>query len=296
MKFFLWLGKMALASVMIASLTVFVTWTTVQTYLDKVLAHYQLGEGMGKIEFSDLLSEMSSSLNIMKQPAAGGTKSKGAAGNVSTGTGAADGQTSANAGRTPGSDGENLAAAAAGESGSSGLQGTGTGAADGSTAGSGSASGTGTGGAVTGSAGSDAGTGSSTGGGGSGGGSGNGGTSSGGGAAAHAQEEPDHTGDAVPVWSQSGSKVNSDASGTGKKLAVSSDSFQSMKDKISNEDKMKLFSLLVTKLPEQDVQTISQLVEDGITNDELNQIDAIIQKSLSKEEYKEVLAILQKYE
>lgn len=78
-------------------------------------------------------------------------------------------------------------------------------------------------------------------------------------------------------------------------LVVSSDDFAKKKAAMSSEDKMKLFSVLASKLPPEQLQRISALVEDGITADEMKQIDAILRKYLSKEDYKQILDIIQKY-
>jgi hypothetical protein len=120
--------------------------------------------------------------------------------------------------------------------------------------------------------------------------------STGTGAETEASEMPD----AMAVWSQQSSTGQTQqGQSTGemaeKKMIVSLENLQSTKDKISAEDKMKLFSLLVSKLPSEDVQSMSQLMEDGITQEELVRMDTIIQSHLTKEEYNQVLDILGKY-
>lgn len=118
--------------------------------------------------------------------------------------------------------------------------------------------------------------------------------STGTGAETDASEMPD----AMAVWSQQSSAGQTEQSTGGmadKKMIVSLENLQSTKDKISAEDKMKLFSLLVSKLPSEEVQSMSQLMEDGITQEELVRMDTIIQTHLTKEEYNQVLDILGKY-
>jgi hypothetical protein len=114
--------------------------------------------------------------------------------------------------------------------------------------------------------------------------------------------------DAVAVsgrLSQSGASSSGTASGGGTGsggagqgldgLVVSADDFAKKKAAMSNEDKMKLFSLLAGKLPPDQLQRLSVLVEDGITSDEMKQIDAILQKYFSKEDYNQIVDIIKKY-
>ncbi|QGQ99844.1 hypothetical protein EHS13_35755 [Paenibacillus psychroresistens] len=61
-----WLTKIIIQTMIIASLTVYLTWVTVHTYVDKLLAKYHLDSAESKIDFSDFLSQMSTSLNILK--------------------------------------------------------------------------------------------------------------------------------------------------------------------------------------------------------------------------------------
>jgi hypothetical protein len=61
-----WLTKIIIQTMLIAGLTVYLTWVTVHTYVDKLLAKYHLDSAESKIGFSDFLSQMSTSLNILK--------------------------------------------------------------------------------------------------------------------------------------------------------------------------------------------------------------------------------------
>lgn len=100
--------------------------------------------------------------------------------------------------------------------------------------------------------------------------------------------------DALPVWSQSSS-----GAGQGqeeKRTVLSTEALQSTKDKISAEDKMKLFSMVYSKLPTAEFQNISRLMEDGITQAELSEMETIVRKYLTKEEFDQLLNILGKYE
>jgi hypothetical protein len=61
-----WLTKIIIQTMLIAGLTVYLTWVTVHTYVDKLLSKYHLDTAESKIDFSDFLSQMSQSLNILK--------------------------------------------------------------------------------------------------------------------------------------------------------------------------------------------------------------------------------------
>jgi hypothetical protein len=232
-KWLSWIVKMSVAAVLVTMVSLYATWTAVQLVLDKVLAHYQIGQGMQKIEFSDFLAEFGKGLNIMKQPASQTkTQSVGKGGSTTP--------------AATGSDGEQRADL-----------GTGSGSQDGAKA---PVDNSGTNGNGT-----------------------------------------EGMADALPVWSQQaqGSSGSSQERATGqqeKKTIVSTEALQSTKDKITSEDKMKLFSLLVSKLPSDELQDISQLMEDGITQSELAEMEKIIRNHLTKEEFDQLLAILEKYQ
>jgi hypothetical protein len=100
--------------------------------------------------------------------------------------------------------------------------------------------------------------------------------------------------DAVPAWTQgSGDKeLKVDEQ---KKLVMSAEQFYQKKELLSDEDKMKIFSLLASRIPQNDLQQISKVVEDGITPDELTQVQGLVEKYLKPAEYKELLNIIQKY-
>jgi hypothetical protein len=101
--------------------------------------------------------------------------------------------------------------------------------------------------------------------------------------------------DSIAVMGQV--KQESDRSKTGiqKDLVMSTEEFAKKKDLLTSEDKMNIFSLVVTKLSQEEVQRLSTLLEDGITAEELKEVDVILQNKLNKEEYQKLLKILGKY-
>ncbi|MZQ82703.1 hypothetical protein GQF01_11385 [Paenibacillus sp. 5J-6] len=87
----------------------------------------------------------------------------------------------------------------------------------------------------------------------------------------------------------------SDANEQKKELVMSTEDFAKKKEALSSDDKMKIFSLVVAKLPQNEVQHLSVLLEDGITTDELNQVNDTLKKYLNETELKQLTAILNKY-
>jgi hypothetical protein len=247
-----WLVKMAVTAVFIAAVTIYATWTAVGTYLEKVLAHYQIGGDMQSIGFLDFVEKMGAGLNIMNQTVSAKDDKPVYGGSGLTPVGSADSGNGAS-GRQ------------------SGLGGSGTATQPSANTSGGTASGSSIFSREEKEGGIDSGA------------SGSGGMA-----------------DALPVWSQTGSAQGAHSGGTGEqaseKTLFSSDFLSSTKDNMTNDDKVKLFTLLVSKLPAAEVQSISQLMENGITQEELVQLDGIIRKHLTQEEYRQVLAILEKYQ
>lgn len=89
--------------------------------------------------------------------------------------------------------------------------------------------------------------------------------------------------------SSAGSSAASDAD---KRVVVSSEEFTKRKDQLSNEEKNKIFNLMVTRVPQDEMQRISQLMEDGITASELKEIEQILQKYLKPDEYNQLLGMI----
>jgi hypothetical protein len=123
--------------------------------------------------------------------------------------------------------------------------------------------------------------------------------------------------DAVAVWSRTsnnaGSGTNTDKSvnsssnsstkgsnsgvesGGLNDMVLTMQDFVKKKEAISSQDKMKIFSILTSKLPPAELQKISGIVEDGITSEELKEVDATLRTYLSQDEYNQLLDIIKKY-
>ncbi|MFC5450617.1 hypothetical protein [Paenibacillus aestuarii] len=97
--------------------------------------------------------------------------------------------------------------------------------------------------------------------------------------------------DAVAVMG----RAQTDADAQKKDIVISTEDFAKKKDALSSDDKMKIFSLIYSKLPQSEVQHFSAILEDGITADELKEVDQTLKKYLNEQEYKQLMDIINKY-
>jgi hypothetical protein len=108
----------------------------------------------------------------------------------------------------------------------------------------------------------------------------------------------DQEDDAVSVWSQTnanGSSIDRAGKlGADSKMIISAQDFYTKKEKLSDDDKMKVFTILMENLPPDQLQQISQLVEDGITETELQKIDGILRQYVSSKDYEVLMDIMNK--
>jgi heme-binding NEAT domain protein len=102
--------------------------------------------------------------------------------------------------------------------------------------------------------------------------------------------------DAVAVGgrAQQGNTQNESSAGK-KEVVLSTEQFAKKKDLITNEDKMKIFSLVASKLPQEEIQRLSTLLEEGLTSMDLQDVDQTLHKYLKEEEYQQLLDIINKY-
>ena len=237
-----WLTKMIIQTMLVAGLTVYLTWVTVHTYVDKLLTQYHLNTVESKINFSDFLTQMSVSLNILK-PAhlknqAADEASKQAQDIAPTDDPAlqvlADPVVTeipamANVEQTTSPKPVVSPSPTPSKAASANTE-----------------------------------------------------------AAAN---------DSVPVWNQTSSENKQEASKTKKQkeLVMSAEDFTKKKDQIKEADKVTIFTLLATRLPQTEFQKISAYVEDGVTKQEWVDIQKIVEQYLKPDEYKELEGLLAKY-
>lgn len=81
----------------------------------------------------------------------------------------------------------------------------------------------------------------------------------------------------------------------GSETAMTTDELTETKDKMSDDDKNKLFELLMTKLPQESLQQISAYMEEGLTEQEIINIEQIMAQYLDTKEYESMMDILKKY-
>ncbi|OCT16425.1 hypothetical protein A8709_03070 [Paenibacillus pectinilyticus] len=96
--------------------------------------------------------------------------------------------------------------------------------------------------------------------------------------------------DAIPVMGSARTEESEK-----KELVMSTEDFAKKKEALSSDDKMKIFSLVVSKLPQDEVQKLSTILEDGITTQELDQVNTTLKKYLSDKEMTQLMDILNKY-
>jgi hypothetical protein len=85
-----WLGSTMLTAAIVCGLTLYMTWTVVNTYVEQVLAQFHIDTREQKMQFSEFLTNMAGSMNIMKKadpPTAGYPSARGGGASASAETG-----------------------------------------------------------------------------------------------------------------------------------------------------------------------------------------------------------------
>ncbi|WP_018754194.1 hypothetical protein [Paenibacillus terrigena] len=75
-------------------------------------------------------------------------------------------------------------------------------------------------------------------------------------------------------------------------VIIPSDAIAKAKDGLSKEEKEKVFTTLISKIPANELQTVLNAVEDGLTGSELTEVEQIIAKYVSTEEYDKLIELL----
>jgi hypothetical protein len=106
--------------------------------------------------------------------------------------------------------------------------------------------------------------------------------------------------DAIAVWGQVSTNQQATGGSLGQqaereRVVLSAADFLKKKDLITDEDKLKIFTLVMNRIPAEDVQALSQYVEDGITDEEVRQIEELVKARLKPEEYEQIVSIINKY-
>jgi len=75
-------------------------------------------------------------------------------------------------------------------------------------------------------------------------------------------------------------------------VLLSADDLNERKERLTDEERMEIYSLLISKIPANDIQTISTLMEGGITSEEMEEASTILRRHLTEEEYEQLVGIL----
>lgn len=73
------------------------------------------------------------------------------------------------------------------------------------------------------------------------------------------------------------------------RIVVTPDQLTEFKNKLSKQEKDKIFQLFASKVPEKEMHTISKLMEDGLTQEELEKVKEILLGYLKKEQVEEII-------
>lgn len=109
--------------------------------------------------------------------------------------------------------------------------------------------------------------------------------------------QPSNHENALPVIGQSTEASNQVGGNAGRKdqLVMSLEDFSNKKEKMGQEDKMKVFTLLANRIPERELQQLTSYIENGINLEEMSKIEKTIHKYLKPQEVDQLLSILNRY-
>lgn len=101
--------------------------------------------------------------------------------------------------------------------------------------------------------------------------------------------------EAVEVWNQQ-AESQLEQEQQMEQLLISMEDFNRLKDQLSDEDKMKVFSLAISNIPPQQIHAFSHILENGITEQELQDLDEMLRQYLDTDDYLMLMSIISKYE
>ncbi len=100
--------------------------------------------------------------------------------------------------------------------------------------------------------------------------------------------------DAVAVWG-SGIVEEADSEQGQDRLYISAQEFNEKREKLSDEDKWTIFTLVMSKLPKEELQAISAYMENGITEAEMEELLTIMETYLDEADMDQLLEIMSNY-
>lgn len=102
--------------------------------------------------------------------------------------------------------------------------------------------------------------------------------------------------DALPVMGQASneSSTNENQSGSSKdqKLVMTPEALGDFKDNLPSAEKVNIFNILMSKLPQDEMQKISTAMEDGLTEDEVKELQQVIARYVDPDEYESIMKML----
>lgn len=104
---------------------------------------------------------------------------------------------------------------------------------------------------------------------------------------------------AVPVFGQGqvyGQDQDASVQLDGDRFVMSADDFLLLQDRMTDEDKMAIFTIVMGNISQEDFQSLSLWLEDGLTAQEIASIYELLQENLTEREMTELASILKKYE
>ncbi|MDQ0193675.1 hypothetical protein J2T20_002025 [Paenibacillus wynnii] len=102
--------------------------------------------------------------------------------------------------------------------------------------------------------------------------------------------------DALPVMGQV--QQDSETSGSesedalDQQLVMTPEAMNDLKNNLPSGEKVNIFNILMTKVPQEEMQKISTAMENGLTEDEVTEIQEVISKYVDKEEYEDLMKML----
>ena len=86
-----------------------------------------------------------------------------------------------------------------------------------------------------------------------------------------------------------------EARGGAGETVISTEELLEAKSRLTDDERNRLFAILVGKVPQEEWQRISAFAEGGLTADELLKVQQIVAAYLDREEYDELMGILNKF-
>lgn len=102
--------------------------------------------------------------------------------------------------------------------------------------------------------------------------------------------------DALPVMGQVSSESSAGEGQSGsvgdQQLVMTPEAISELKDNLPSEEKVNIFNILMSKLPQDEMQKISTAMEDGLTENEVKELQEVIAKYVDPEEYESIMKML----